>query len=121
LLSRLLLGLSSAILALGGAMHTAAFGKTVAAAEASNLQPFYAQALKALWLIDSATLLTLAAVFAFVAVRPDPRRRPLVLILAIVPAATSVLLYVFMGRFLPAHMLMVAAVSAVAGGIRLHA
>jgi hypothetical protein len=111
-----LLALSSVILALGGAMHTAAFGRTVSAADGSNLQPFYAQALKALWLIDSATLLALAAVFAFVTIRPDPRRRPLVLILAIVPAATSILLYVFMGTFLPAHMLMVAAIAAASGG-----
>src|SRR5574341_1518185 len=68
---RVLLALSAVILMLGGLMHARAFGKTRVAVAASNLETFYAGSLKALWLIDSATLFTLAIVFALAAFRPS--------------------------------------------------
>ena len=109
LASRVLLSFSAAILALGGFMHTRAFGRTVAAVAASNLEPFFGKALQALWLIDSATLLTLAATFIAIAARPALASRTVLALLAILPAATATLLYWFLGSFLPAHMLLAAA------------
>ncbi len=53
---------SAALLALSAVMHTRAFGK--AAVAASSLAEFYGNALKALWLIDSATMLVLAVLLA---------------------------------------------------------
>ena len=70
LLSRLLLAASAALLLFGGAVHALAYKKAVAAVATSNLAAFYAQALKGLWLIDSATLGTLAAR------HPGRRRKP---------------------------------------------
>jgi len=115
---RYLLAGSSAILVLGGLMHARAFRKAVAAANASDLPAFYAGSLKALWLIDSATLITLAVVFGFVAARPGSAAPTVVVLLALIPAATAALLYAFIGPFLPAHMLLTAAVLAgIAGGL----
>ena len=119
LVSRLLLVVAALVLAAGGLMHARAFAKTLVALAASNLAPFYASALKALWLIDSATLLTLAVVFAVVAARPPMASRLVVVLLALVPAATSFFLYRYLGHFLPAHLLAGAAASAALGGLML--
>jgi hypothetical protein len=81
----------------------------VAAVAASNIEPFFGKALQALWLIDSATLFTLAVTFVAIAVRPPLVSRTVLALLAILPAATATLLYWFLGSFLPAHMLLAAA------------
>lgn len=72
---------------------------------------------KALWLIDSATLITLAIVLALVAARPHLASRPVIILLALVPAATAFFLYKFIGNFVPAHMLLASAVATVFGGV----
>jgi hypothetical protein len=115
-LPRFLLGASAAVLALGGFMHTRAFGKTAAAASA--LPAYYGGAFKALWLIDSATLLVLALVFAMLAARRSMASGVVVVLLALIPGATAVLLYVFLGRFLPAHLLLGAALMIALAGLQ---
>jgi hypothetical protein len=117
LVSRLLLGLSGLILAAGGLMHARAFGRTLTALAASDLAPFYAASLRALWLADAATLITLALVFGAVAVRPSLIAGPVVVLLAAVPAATAFFLYRYIGAFVPAHMLLVAAAAAALAGL----
>ncbi len=114
---RLLLGGSSLILALGGPAHASAFNKAAVLLAAANLPPFYAGSFKALWLADSSTLLTLAVTFALIAVRPAAASRPVVLLLALIPAATAGLVYCFVGSFLAAHLLMAAALAAFAAGL----
>ena len=47
-----------------------AFKKAVSTVGNSNLDAFYTNALKGLWLIDSATLVTLAIVLGLIAARP---------------------------------------------------
>jgi hypothetical protein len=115
-----LLATAAALLLFGAAMHTSAFPRTQAAVAASNLASFFGESLKALWLIDSVTLLTLAVVFSLVAARPTLASGVVVALLALVPAATAALLYRFIGSgFAPAHLLLLAAVLAfVAGWIR---
>ena len=98
-------------------MHARAFGKAAAAVASSSLPAFYGNSLKALWLIDSATLLVLAAVFGLVAVRPAAASGIAVVLLAFIPAATSALLYTFMGMFLPAHLLLASAVITMLAGV----
>jgi hypothetical protein len=44
--------------------------------------------------------------------------RTVVVLLALVPAATAAFLYVFLGAFLPAHMLLAAALMTMAAGLR---
>ncbi|HSE47936.1 MAG TPA: hypothetical protein VLA96_01880 [Terriglobales bacterium] len=109
-LGRGLLGMAVVILAGGAVMHARAFPKTVTAVAASNLPAFYANSLKALWLIDSATLLTLAVLYALAAARPASVSRATLALTALIPASTAIFLYVFLGGFLPAHGLLAAAV-----------
>ena len=114
---RFLLVVSAAILLFGGAAHTRAFKQAVAAIAASNLPAFYASAFKALWLIDSATLVGLGIVFALIAARPVIASGLIVALLALIPAATAVLLYYFIGAFVPAHLLLAAAAMAFFAGL----
>ncbi len=117
-LPRWLLASAAALLLLGAVMHTSAFARTRAAVAASNLAAFFGQSLKALWLIDSMTLLTLAVVFGLVAARPTLASGAVVALLALVPAATTMLLYSFIGGgFFPAHLLLLAAALAFVAGL----
>ena len=117
--ARILLSVSAAILALGGLMHARAYGRTVEAVASSNLPVFYAESLRALWLIDSATLIILALVFALIAARPMMAAGVVVVLLSLIPAATAAMLYCFIGMFLPAHMLLASAsMAALAGASR---
>jgi hypothetical protein len=115
-LPRFLLAASASILALGGLMHARAYGKAAAAVASSTLPVFYGSSLKALWLIDSATLLGLSTVFALVAARPAMASGAVISLLALIPAATAAFLYIFIGQFLPAHMLLAAALLTAAAG-----
>ena len=119
MMPRLPLAISSVILTAGGVMHAMAFNRTASAVAESNLPTFFANSLRALWLIDSATLITLAVVFGSIAARPSRATRGVVMLLAIIPGATAFFLYVFIGNFIPAHMLLAAAVAAFVGGLRL--
>jgi hypothetical protein len=105
------------MLALGGLMHARAFAKAAATVASSNLPAFYASSLNALWLIDSATLFVLALLFGLIAARPVLAAGAAIVILALVPAATAALLYTFMGMFLPAHILLAAAIMTAVAGI----
>ena len=116
-LPRLLLGFSATILLTGAFMHTRAFDRVLSAVAGSNLEPFFGNSLRALWLIDSATLTTLAIVFALAAVRPSAVSRAVIAILACLPAATALPLYRFLGSFIPAHMLLAAAAAAFMGAL----
>lgn len=116
-IARILLGASAVILLLGSFMHTSAFRKVVGVVGQSNLPLFYGNALKALWLIDSITLATLAVIFASIAIRPLGVRRSLIFLLGVIPAGTSILLYIFIGMFIPAHMLLTAAILVFIAGL----
>jgi hypothetical protein len=116
-LPQFLLAASAAILALSGVMHARVFAKAEAAVNSSNLPEFYANSFKALWLIDSSGLLILAFVFAFAIARPRFISGKILLMLALIPATTAVFQYVFLGMFLPAHLLSIAAVTAALAGV----
>lgn len=115
-LPRLLLAGSAALLFFGGIVHALALKKAVSAIASSNLQDFYAGALKGLWLIDSATLMVLATVLGVIAARPVLASGLVVALLGLVPATTAALLYFFIGAFVPAHFLLTAAILAFAAG-----
>jgi hypothetical protein len=106
------------LLAAGAIMHASAFKKIVSAIADSNLEAFAAGSLKLLWLGDSATLLLLAAVFAFIAARPSAATRWIVVILSLIPAATAILIYTFIGSFIGGHVLIVAAIAVFVGGLQ---
>jgi hypothetical protein len=117
-LANWLLAIAAALLLLSAVMHTSAFAQTRAAVAASNLASFFRQAFQALWLIESVTLLTLAAVFGLLAARPATASGAIVALLALIPAGTAAMLYRFIGgRFVPAHLLLLAAALAVTAGL----
>jgi hypothetical protein len=117
-LPRWLLAIAAALLLLSVIMHTSAFPQTRAAVGASNLTAFFRQALPALWLIESMTLLMLAVVFGLVAARPAMASGAVVALLAFIPAGTAGMLYRFVGgRFVPAHVLLLAAALAFVAGL----
>jgi hypothetical protein len=116
-LSRWLLFVAAVLLLFGAAMHTVAFPRTVTAATASNLPIFFSQSLKALWLIDSVTLIVLGTAFALVAVRPALASGMMLALVALVPLGTAILLYAFLGSFIPAHLLLLAGALSFAAGV----
>jgi hypothetical protein len=118
-LPRYLLAGSATLLLIGGIVHALALKKAMSAIASSNLQDFYAGALKSLWLIDSATLVILAIVFGVITVRPVLASGLVVALLALLPGATAALLYAFIGTFVPAHFLLTAAILAFCGGLLL--
>ena len=115
---RFLLAFSSLLSAVGGTIHAAAFRKALAAIDASNLPHFYAASSKGLWLADSATLFILAAIFGMIAARPTMAARPAVVLAALIPAATAILLYTFLGNFLAGHLLLAIAAFAFLAGLQ---
>ncbi len=116
-LHRLLLVVSALIFAFSAWLHTSAFGKAQSALEAVALPPFYAHSFAGLWLIDSATLLSLAIVFVVIAAHPALATRWVIVLLALIPASTSALIFVFVGSFPPPYILGFAALLAVLGGL----
>jgi hypothetical protein len=119
--ARLLFGLSSLLLALGGAAHAAAFPRALRALVESGLPPFLANGMKALWLADSTTSLIVAAIFAAAAARPTPSARVLLMLAALVPAATGILIYLFVGGFYAAPLMVGIGIAAFTAAIMLPA
>ena len=114
---RLLLALSSLLAATGAVIHAVPFNHAVAAIAEANLRPFYGNSFKALWLGDSTTLFMVAVVFALMAARPSAATRTVVLLLALIPGAVAVLIYVFLGRFFASNMLLAISALAFAAGL----
>jgi hypothetical protein len=108
-LPRCLLALAALIQAAGGVVHAAAFGKAVTVLDNTNAPAFYVNSLKALWLADSATLISLAVILTVIIFRPAMASRWVVGLLALFPLGTAVLVYFFVGSFVPAHALAFAA------------
>jgi hypothetical protein len=110
--ARVLLLVSSLLLAAGGIIHAVAFKRFDAAADA--LPRFYANASRALWLIDSATQFILAGGFAWIAARPSIASAGAVAVMGLIPAATAALIYAFLGAFGAGHLLAAAAATSLA-------
>jgi hypothetical protein len=114
---RFLLAFAALTLAVGAVMHASAFKKITEAIADSNLAAFAANSLKVLWLQDSAISLILAIIFGLVAIRPAAAARSTIALLALIPAATAILIYTFIGSFIGGHIMLLAAVAAFVGGL----
>ena len=99
-------------------MHALAFHRTQSVVSVSQLPPFFGNSFKLLWLGDSATMLVLAVIFAVIAARPAVATKPMVLLVALIPAATAILLYVFLGNFFAGHIQLATATAAFLSGLR---
>ena len=117
LFARVLLLVAAALLLIGGVLHAAAFGGAVSVLSGVSMPPFYSGSFKGLWLIDSATLVSLAVLLGFIATRPGSATGFVLVLVALIPAATAVLIYTFVGPFFPVYMLVVAAVAVLAAGV----
>jgi hypothetical protein len=115
---RFLLAFSSVLLVAGAAIHAAAFRHAAAAIAESNLRPFFGNSSKSLWLGDSATLAGVALLCGLIALRPSAATRPVVMLVAFIPAATAVLIYVFLGSFFAGHLLMISAAAILVAGLQ---
>ena len=115
--ARVLLLVAAALLLIGGVLHAAAFGGAVSVLSAVSMPPFYSGSFKGLWLIDSATLVCLAILFGFIAVRPGSVTRWVLVLAALIPAATAALIYTFVGPFFPVYMLAAATLAVLAAGV----
>jgi hypothetical protein len=117
-ISRLFLAVAAAIFAIGGGLHAVAYLTSASPRiDGANVKGLFGAQLKVLWLADSTTLLALALLFGFIAARPNSISRPALLMVAVVPAATTALLYVFLGPFYAAHLLLLATALVVAAGL----
>ena len=116
LTSRFLLALSSLLSAAGGAIHAAAFRTALTAINASDLPHFYAGSSKALWLGDSTTLFIVSLILGVIAARPSKATRAIVVLVALVPLATAILIYTFLGSFFAGHVLLAIAALALLAG-----
>jgi hypothetical protein len=114
MMARVLLLLPAALLGLGGAMHLSAFKKAAAAVAGSTLPPFFGNALKALWVMDSCGMFVVAAVCVALALRPESASPLIAGLVALIPLSTALLLYLFIGNFFAAHMLLAASLSMLA-------
>jgi len=95
---------------IGGALrHAAAYGQLTAGVAASGLTPVLGNAYRALWMADSTTTATVGVVAALLAFRPALATRALVILLALIPAATAVFIYHFLGAYPPGHLMITAA------------
>jgi hypothetical protein len=116
-LPRILLVLAALLLGGGGVFNALAFRKALPVIAGSNLPAFDAHALEALWLIDSTTLLSVALFYLYIVMRPAGASRTALLLVTLVPLATALLIYNFVGNFLPGHILIVATLLATVAAI----
>jgi hypothetical protein len=117
LISRILLGFSATLLAVGAHFHTSAFNKTATAMAESNLPAFLGSGLKVLWLQDSVITNVLAIILAIVAVKPTAAPKWILVVLALVPIITAGLVYHFIGNFFGGHIFLTAGIAAILGAL----
>jgi hypothetical protein len=118
-LSRVLLAFSAIVFAFGAWIHTAAFGRMATAVSESDLPAFLGDGFRTLWLQDSAIQIVFAIIFALVAIRPAATTRPIVVLIAIIPITTALLIYHFIGNFIGGHIFLAGGLAAVLGGLML--
>jgi hypothetical protein len=116
-LSRVLLAFSAIVFAFGAYIHTSAFGRMSDGVTKSDLPAFLANGFRTLWLMDSSVQIILAIVFALVAIRPTAATKPIVLLIALIPLATAVFIYHFIGNFIGGHLFLAGSLSAILGAL----
>src|SRR5262245_42010664 len=104
-IARILFTIAAIDLAFGGILHAKAFSKAASLLDGANLPAFYTNSFKALWLIDSAILISVALLCLVVAFRKAETSRSILVLIAAIPGATAGLIYTLVGSFFPAHML----------------
>lgn len=107
-LGRILLGAAAFVLISSALLHASAYGQVNAGVAASALTPLLGNAYRALWMADSTTTAIVGALAGLLALRPTLATPSVVIVLALVPAATAVCIYHFLGAFPPGHLMAIA-------------
>jgi hypothetical protein len=115
--SRILLAFSALVFVLGAWIHTSAFGKLSAAVAKSDLPAFFADGFRVLWLQDSALQIVFAILFTFVAIKPSAATKPIIILIALIPATTATLIYCVIGNFIGGHIFLAGALAAILGAL----
>ncbi len=108
-LARTLLAAAALILISSALLHASAYGHVSSGVAASGLAPLLGSSYRALWMADSTTVATVGFVAAMLAFRPALATPVIVVVLALIPAATAVFIYHFLGAFPPGHLMITAA------------
>jgi len=119
--SRILLSFAALLMGLGGYMHAAAFGRANTMLATTTMPPFFTNSFKALWLADSTTMVSLMLLLGLMAARPGLASPAVVAMLAVIPAAIGVLIYVFVGNFFAGHILIATAAAVLSAAVLLEA
>lgn len=117
MIPRLALAAAALLMLLVAVLHSLGTVPLAADLEAAELRPFIVGAFRAVWLGFSLTSVALAVVFAVVAIRLQPNITWLVIVLAAIPLGSAVLIYVFVGSFFGAHLLLGSGALAVIGSL----
>jgi hypothetical protein len=64
-------------------------------------------------------MFSLAALLGALAVRPNAAAKPIVLLLSLIPLFVVILIYIFLGGFFAAHLLLATAILVFVAGLRL--
>lgn len=116
--NRALLTGASFIFGTGGVLHAKAFfSKASSVIDSSGVKVFFGDELKVLWLADSTTLISLALICGYLAFRPRAATTTMLILLALVPASTTALLYGFLGSFYAAHLLLLGTLMVFVAGL----
>jgi hypothetical protein len=107
-LARTLLAAAALILISSALLHASAYGQVSSGVAASGLTPLLGNAYRALWLADSTTCAAVGIVAAMLALRPTLARPVIIVTLALIPAATALFIYHFLGAFPPGHLMITA-------------
>jgi len=115
--ARILLALAAAAMLAAAILHASAFPRAEHAVAASNLAPFFGGSLKAFWLNDSLVTAILAVLGFYFVLRPRAATGGTIMLLALIPASIAVLLFVFLGLFFAAPVMLVIAGLIFAAGL----
>ncbi len=116
-LGRILLGAAALVLISSALLHASAYGRVDAGVAASALAPLLGNAYRALWMADSTTTAIVGVLAGMLALKPALATPSVVSVLAVVPAATAVCIYHFLGAFAPGHLMVTAALLMVVAAI----
>jgi len=106
-IGRGLLAIAALLMFFGAYAHAAAFySRALPFIDSIALPPFFNGSFKALWMADSTTMASLGLLFGWLAFRPRAASPPVIALLALIPAATGVLIYKFLGTFFAGHLLL---------------
>jgi len=99
-------------------VHAASFSRADAVFAGSNLRPLFVDSARVLWLGHSAALAVVAVLCGLIAIWPSAASRPVVMVLALIPALNAVLIYAFLGIFFAGHLLLFSAVAIFFAGLK---